>query len=278
MRRAPHQQKGTARMPPKLTFYRELKNIGYEMFIGALSILSILNFGLSLFFADHVDLQTVLAILNAVVTPIFMADFLYRFFTARSRSRYFWLGFGWADLLSSLPFPQLKIMRIFRLIRVIRLLLEFGARRLFAEFISKRAQNALLTVAFLVLCIVEFGSLAILFAEQGAPDANITDASDALWWVFVTITTVGYGDYFPVTDSGRLIGIVVMIGGVGLFGTLSGYLANAFLAPGKPKTAPASDLPDHKARLAELQQMLEEHERSAAAIRVRLAELAEVSG
>ena len=131
-------------MPPKLTFYRELKNIGYELFIGALSILTILNFGLSLFFTDHQDLQTVLTILSAVVTPIFMADFLYRFFTARSRSRYFWRGFGWADLLSSLPFPQLKIMRIFRLIRVIRLLVEFGARRLFAEFISKRAQNALL--------------------------------------------------------------------------------------------------------------------------------------
>ena len=264
-------------MPPKLTFYRELKNIGYELFIGALSILTILNFGLSLFFTDHQDLQTVLTILSAVVTPIFMADFLYRFFTARSRSRYFWRGFGWADLLSSLPFPQLKIMRIFRLIRVIRLLVEFGARRLFAEFISKRAQNALLTVAFLVLCILEFGSLAILSAEQGAPDANITNAPDALWWVFVTITTVGYGDHYPVTDGGRLIGIVVMIGGVGLFGTLSGYLANAFLSPSKPKAVPAPDLPDAKTRLAELQQMLEEHERSAAAIRARLAELAEAS-
>ncbi len=265
-------------MPTKFKFYRELKNIGYELFIGALSILSILNSVLSLTFTEHDNLQTVLSILDSVVTPIFMADFLYRFFTAASRSRYFWLGFGWADLLSSLPFPQLKIMRIFRLIRVIRLLAEFGARRLLHEFVSQRAQNALLTVAFLVLCILEFGSLAILSAEQGAPRANIINASDALWWVFVTITTVGYGDFYPVTDSGRLIGIVVMIGGVGLFGTLSGYLANAFLSPNKAKAAHAHDLPDSKTRLAELQQMLEEHERSAATIRARLAELAEVSG
>ena len=93
----------------------------------------------------------------------------------------------------------------------------------------------------------------------------------------MTITTVGYGDHYPVTDGGRLIGIVVMIGGVGLFGTLSGYLANAFLSPSKPKAVPAPDLPDAKTRLAELQQMLEEHERSAAAIRARLAELAEAS-
>ena len=109
--------------------------------------------------------------------PIFLGDFLYRLFTAEKKSTYFFRGFGWADLLSSLPFQQLKIFRVFRIWRVIRLFVEFGVRNLVKEFITHRAENALLTVGFLVLCVLEFGSLAVLKAESTSPDANITNAS-----------------------------------------------------------------------------------------------------
>ena len=210
--------------------------------------------------------------------PIFFGDFLYRLFTADKKSEYFFRRFGWADLLSSLPFQQLKIFRVFRIWRVIRLFLEFGVRNLVKEFITHRAENALLTVGFLVLCVLEFGSLAVLKAESASPDANITNASDAFWWAYVTITTVGYGDKYPVTNWGRIVGIFVMTAGVGLFGTLSGYLANTFLTPPKPKEEkPSSEQPDNpKARLAELQRMLEAQEQSTAAIKAKLAEIGEL--
>ena len=165
----------------------ELKSIGYELFIGALSVLSIFNI-LLLHFVRSESLEYVIFIINAIMTPIFLGDFLYRFFTAESKSRYFWRGFGWADLLSSLPFPNAKILRLFRLWRVFRLFMRFGARNLLDQFISRRAENALLTVIFLVLCVLQFGALAVLRAELASPDASITSASDALWWVFVTIT------------------------------------------------------------------------------------------
>ena len=187
---------------------RELKGIGYELFIGALSILSIVNLILLSVTRDP-NLDTVLEIMNAIMFPIFLGDFLYRFFTAESRSHYFWRGFGWADLASSLPVAQLKILRLFRIWRVIRLFQAFGARNLVHEFVTHRADNALLTVGFLVLCVLEFGSLAVLKAESTSPNANITNAADAIWWVYVTITTVGYGDRFPVTNWGRIIRIVV---------------------------------------------------------------------
>ena len=61
----------------------------------------------------------------------------------------------------------------------------------YEQFMRQRAENALLTVVFLVLCVLQFGALAVLRAERGSPDASITRASDALWWVFVTVTTVG---------------------------------------------------------------------------------------
>jgi voltage-gated potassium channel Kch len=254
----------------------ELKSIGYELFIAALSILSITNILLLIFFNDK-SLEYVIYIMNAIMTPIFLGDFLYRFFTAESKSRYFWRNFGWADLLSSLPIPNAKILRLFRLWRVFRLFKQFGARNLVDQFVSRRAENALLTVIFLVLCVLQFGALAVLHAELDSPDASITSASDALWWVFVTITTVGYGDRYPVTNAGRAVAVLVMIAGVGLFGTLSGFLANQFLAPPAPRKleAPAQALAptDSKVRIAELKQILEAQERTNADLRAKLDEI-----
>ncbi|MCB0040550.1 MAG: ion transporter [Caldilinea sp.] len=263
-------------MSPKLSSQRELKGIGYELFIGALSILSILNLILIFIFSGDPNVQTVLTVINAIVFPIFLGDFFYRLFTAESRTGYFFRGFGWADLLSSLPFQNMKILRLFRLWRVVRLFAEFGVRNLVKEFITQRAQNALLTVGFLVLCVLEFGALSVLRAESASADANITSAADALWWTYVTITTVGYGDRFPVTNSGRLVGIFVMTAGVGLFGTLSGFLANSFLAPPKKRDddeAAAGDAADPKARLAALKRMIEEQEESTARLKAQLEEI-----
>ncbi len=253
---------------------QELKGIGYELFIGALSILSIINLILQLFVRDP-SLETVLAVINAIMFPIFLGDFIYRFLTAPSRSTYFFRHFGWADLVSSLPFQQVKIFRVFRLWRVIRLFMKFGVRNLVMEFVTHRAENALLTVGFLVLCVLEFGALAVLKAESGAPNANIINASDAIWWAYVTITTVGYGDRFPTTNWGRIIGIFVMTAGVGLFGTLSGFLANSFLTPPKPKQEeqPATDAATPKAKLVQLKQMIEAQEQATAHLKAQLEEL-----
>ncbi len=255
---------------------RELKPIGYELFIGALSILSIVNLVLILVFNTDKQLIYVVYVINAVMTPIFLGDFFYRFFTTRSKKTYFFRGFGWADLLSSLPFPQFKILRLFRLWRVIRLFMEFGVRNLVHEFITHRAENALYTVVFLVLCVLEFGSLAVLSVEISAPGANITTASDAIWWVYVTITTVGYGDQYPVTSTGRIIGVLVMTAGVGLFGTLSGFLANMFLAPSKAEEEEEADevaADDPKAKIAELKRLIETQETAMANLRTKLDEV-----
>jgi voltage-gated potassium channel Kch len=263
-------------MAKKATRSKELKGMGYEMFIGALSVLSIVNLVFSVLFQKDQNLQYVVLIMNAVFMPIFFADFLYRLFTAESKAVYFFRNFGWADLLSSLPFAKFKILRMFRLWRVIRLLRKFGLRNMVHELIDNRAGNALLTVVFLVFCVLEFGSIAVLSAEQFADGANITNASSALWWAFVTITTVGYGDRFPVTNGGRLVGIFVMIAGVGLFGTLSGFLANTFLAPPKKKeepAAPATDPGDPKTRLAEIRHMIEAQEQATADLKTKLDEI-----
>ena len=216
---------------------RELKNTGYEIFIGVLSVLSIVNLVL-LYAIEDDTLDTVLWFMNAILSAIFLADFTYRLLTTDSKARYFFRRFGWADLLASLPFQQVKILRVFRLVRVFRLLRDYGIKNVTRSLLQDRAGSALLTLLLMGILVLEFGSLWILNVEQDAAGANITTASDALWYTIVTISTVGYGDRYPVTNDGRVIGSFIIIVGVGIFGTFTGYLANLFLAPRKAQAAP----------------------------------------
>jgi voltage-gated potassium channel len=209
---------------------RELKNTGYEIFIAVLSMLSIVNLVLVTLLHDK-DLQNVLLVLNGLLSGVFVLDFAYRLWSAPSRSHYLVREYGWADLLASLPFPQVKVLRVFRLGRVYRLLREYGARNIGRSLLRHRAGSTLLSLLLVAVLVLEFGSLTVLYLEQDADGSNIHSASDALWYVLVTMSTVGYGDRFPVTNAGRIFGALVIVLGVGIFGALTGYLANLFLAP-----------------------------------------------
>jgi hypothetical protein len=223
-------------MEGRMAEKKELKSLGYEIFIGVLSILSILNLILAVFIPDP-DLTQVLNIMNWLFSIIFIIDFIYRILTAPSKSNYFFRQFGWADLLASLPFEQTKILRIFRLVRVYRLMREVGPKKVADTLLKDRAGSALIILLLMGILVLEFGSLAILRAEEANPEANIKTASDAIWYTMVTISTVGYGDRYPTTDSGRIIGTLIIIIGVGIFGTFTGYLANLFLSPQKKEEA-----------------------------------------
>ncbi len=260
-------QKKTAKKPRS-----ELKSTGYEIFIGILSILSIINLVLILVFQEN-SLQTVLGVMNALFSLIFLIDFTYRIFTAPSAAAYFFRHFGWADLLASLPFAQLKVLRIFRLVRVYRLLRDVGPRTVARTLIKDRAGSALYVLLLMGIFVLQFGSLTMLALEQDAEGANITSASDALWYTIVTISTVGYGDQYPVTSLGRLCGVAIIVVGVGIFGTFTGYLATVFLAPKSPDAAAADSVgaPLSEASVETLRGLLAESEAKMAEIKRMLS-------
>jgi voltage-gated potassium channel len=252
--------------------HNELKSIGYEIFIGILSILSIVNLVL-LYAVQEKALETVLAVMNDVFSAIFLADFLYRIFTAPSAGAYFFRHFGWADLLASVPLAQFKFLRVFRLIRVYRLLRDVGIRTIGRALSKDRAGSSLYILLLMGIFVLEFGSLTMLRVEQDAPGANIRTASDALWYTIVTISTVGYGDEYPVTNAGRTVGAGIIVVGVGIFGTFTGYLANFFLSPQKENPAPPVDAADAgTATVEELRLRLEESEAKLTEIRKLLVE------
>ena len=252
----------------------EYKSTNYELFILALSILSIVNWVLYFIIRDE-DMHHVIFAIDLVLSVIFMGDFLYRLFTAESKRGYFIRQYGWLDLLSSLPFPQAKIARLGRVIRAFRLMREYGTRDMVREFIRNRAGTAMLAVIFLIILVLEFGSIAMVYAERNSATATIKTGGDALWWSIVTIATVGYGDIFPTTEIGRGIGVLVISVGVGLFGVVTGFLANKFLAPTQHETKEkldqaAATQSDSAAILDEIKRLRMEQEKTNAEFSAKL--------
>ena len=237
---------------------QDLKDPGYEIFILLVSLLSVANLIVSWIPGLDPDAVKVLVVINFFLTIIFIADFLFRFFTAESRSHYFFQNWGWADLLASVP--ALRILRLFRIFKAYRLLDKYGARNILDQLKKHRAESVLFIVVFCVMVVIESGAFLVLMAERSAPDANIISASDAMWWVYVTITTVGYGDRYPITNAGRIVGVMVMTMGVGLFGTLAGFIANKLLAPDtQDETTPALAVKDTE--IGEIRKALLEQDR-----------------
>jgi len=96
-------------------------------------------------------------------------------------------------------------------------------------------------VALLSILLVLFSSISILQFENTTA-GNIRTPQDAVWWAFATITTVGYGDKFPVTTEGRMIAAVLMTAGVGIFGSFTGLVASWILSPSKKDDEQDSEL------------------------------------
>ena len=189
-----------------------------------------------------------------------MFDFVRSF--ARAPKKLAYLKLGWIDLLAGVPlFPfalpsYLHFVRLLRLMQVIIILGKIHARELWRQIARRRAETAFLGVAFVALVLIGAASVTILLAEGQARHPNIVSGSDALWWAMSTVTTVGYGDRFPVTELGRTIGVGLMLVGISVFGALTSYLASTFLSPGLKQED--SELAQIKAELAEIKALLRE--------------------
>jgi len=253
----------------------ELKNVGYEIFIAVLCAISISNVFI-LYLSPDRDIAGVLMVMDWTYSFLFLVDFIIRFSLAKSKSAYFFRQFGWADLLSVTPTSLAKLMRIFRIVRTLRMLHSYGASNIKRDLKESSAANAFLIVLLLIMVILEFGGIAIIKVESRASNAQITTAQDAMWFIWQTVTTTGYGDIVPVTGEGRFVGIVVMSAGTALFGTLTGFLANAFFSNRRRRSLgrrSGQGEGDHAVTLSDMRRLIEEQRQSAEELEAKIEEL-----
>lgn len=158
------------------------------------------------------------AALDVVVVlswAVFAVDYVVRLTLAPDRGRWFVLH------LVDLAVVALPLLRPLRMLRL--LVLVAALQRALGGAI--RGRVVVYTVSSAVLFIY-VASLAMLESERGHPDAVISSFGEALWWSITTVTTVGYGDYAPVTTSGRIIAVLLMVGGISLIGVVTATVAS----------------------------------------------------
>lgn len=181
---------------------------------------------------------------------LFVVDFVVRVSLAERRLRY--VARRWYDVLI-LALPLLRSLQLLRLIPMIIALNRRAQTRLRGRVAIYVAGGA----SLLAFC----AALAILDAEQSTPDANITDFGEAMWWAVTTMTTVGYGDRYPVTGGGRLVAVGLMVGGIALLGAVSATLASWLIETVEAEKGQVEDLQTMVLRLeAKIDQLAAEQQ------------------
>ena len=201
----------------------------------ALCVLTLADLGAEALFTLDPQSRLILDYADTALCAIFFGDFLLSLKRAENRWKYF-RTWGWLDLLSSIPSVQVaRWGRAARIARILRVLRGVRAARILGRLaLAQKTESTFLAASLVALLLIVVGSLSVLHVES-AEGSNIRTAEDALWWSITTMTTVGYGDRFPVTTEGRLVAVVLMCAGVGLFGMLSGFLAAWFVSPDTKK-------------------------------------------
>jgi preprotein translocase subunit SecY len=202
-------------------------NPGSVLFFIILSLIQTVN-SLLVFILDDQIQRNVLTNSIILISVILIADFLVQLWRSTDRRSFFFDQRGWLLLLGSLPVPFIAISRLWWYFIFLRQFREADFRESEKKFVQRRAQSTLYVVVILCILIMEISSLFIVSVESNYPNANITSASDAMWWTLVTVSTVGYGDQYPVSPKGRIIGIFTILVGVALFSVLTGFISNWF--------------------------------------------------
>lgn len=226
----------------------------YNIFILVLTLLSLGLMFFALLPLDPRVVDTIRAYDN-LICFVFLADFAFNLVGSHPRRLYFVRRRGWLDLLGSIPSfgilkygGLLRLARLSRLARITRLLRGEQKKTLVKDILDHRSQYAVFITIFLTILVLTTASVLVLQFESKAPDANITTGGDALWYSIVTITTVGYGDFYPVTAAGRITAMFIMFAGVGIIGALASILAS--LLVGGTSSAEEEETPDAVAALS----------------------------
>lgn len=197
-------------------------------------IVSIVNFTILTLPNLSTKTQEIINGLEVFCVAVFTIEYLLRIYAAKSRVRFFFSFFGLVDLIAILPFylalgMDLKSLRAIRLFRILRLFkfLRYGntLEKMKKSFNIIKRKLFLFTLATLLL--LYFSSIGIYYFENEAQPEVFTSLFDAMWWSVATLTTVGYGDVYPITNGGKIFASAIVFIGLGLVAIPTGLIASS---------------------------------------------------
>lgn len=195
-----------------------------------LSFMALFVISSLLFFPLKAETRQVLIGLDFIICSIFLLQLSLDLIRATDRMKF--MKHHWIDFIASIPMIEpLRFARIFSILRIVLVLRS--SRHVLRQMLANKHETTLASILLLLVVLLTLGSSMMLFIEGRTPGANIQTGGDALWWALVTISTVGYGDHYPVTDGGRALAAALIVCGVGLFGMITGLVTSMITSPSK---------------------------------------------
>ncbi|TWU33890.1 ion transporter [Novipirellula artificiosorum] len=206
----------------------------FDLFIQALIVVSIVTFSLETLPGISFRQREILGIIETVCVLIFTAEYLARLFVADRKLQFATSFFGVIDLLAILPFylslgVDLRSIRAFRLLRLFRILklarYSKAIRRFHHALLIAREEVVLF--GFTALIVLYLAAVGIYYFENEAQPDAFASVFHSLWWAVATLTTVGYGDVYPITAGGRCFTFLVLLVGLGIVSVPAGLVSAA---------------------------------------------------
>ncbi|OCH22642.1 potassium channel family protein [Aliivibrio logei] len=195
-----------------------------------LSFLSLIVISSLLFLPLNSASKAMLIGIDTTICALFLLQLSIDLLRSKDRRQY--MKDHWIDFIASIPIIEpIRYARIFHILRICRLFRS--SQSVLKQIKKNRKEATIASILVLMVTLISLGSVFMLVFEGQNPNANIQTAGDAIWWAFVTISTVGYGDHYPITVAGKILAVFIIISGVGIFGMISGLITSIITEPEK---------------------------------------------
>lgn len=206
----------------------------FSFFIQGLILLSVITFSIETIPNLKPRTKVILQVVEWFSVIVFTLEYLLRIYVADSKLKFVFSFFGIIDLLAILPFylsfgvdlRSLRALRFLRLFRILKLVRYNRAMNHFTTAI-KSAKEEIFLFIFITLILIYFSAVGIYYFENQAQPEHFSSIFDSLWWAIITLTTVGYGDVYPITVGGKVFTFFILMIGLGIVAIPTGIISSA---------------------------------------------------
>lgn len=206
----------------------------FDLFIQTLIVLSLISFSIETLPNLSESAQSWLRGLEVFSVIVFSIEYLLRVYVATPRSRYIFSFFGIIDIVAIVPFylgtgvdlRSIRTLRLLRLFRIFKLARYSAAVRRF-HVALRIAKEEIVLFLGATLILLYLAALGIYYFESDAQPEQFGSVFHSLWWAVATLTTVGYGDVYPITVGGRIFTFLILLIGLGVISMPAGLVASA---------------------------------------------------
>lgn len=214
----------------------------FAYFIQFLIIFSVITFSIETLPNLKPQTKVILNSVEAFCVIIFTFEYLARIYVADSKPKFIFSFFGIVDFLAILPFylsfgidlRSLRLLRMFRLFRLFKLVRYNKAIKHFVNAM-KLAKEQIVLFMIITLMLIYFAAVGIYYFENEAQSEHFSSIFSSLWWSIVTLTTVGYGDVYPITVGGRIFTFFILMIGLGIVAIPTGIISSSLTKAVEPK-------------------------------------------